>query len=199
MSDFVSASEGIFSTATRADFIRYLQENPNGRRISLKEQENIVRWLTDPIQKPSSQKEFSRRNYARKTFAWDEITRQLSTAGRAPEDGPRLVVTENNIVEAVASVHESNGHLGWDATWRDISTRYYGILRSDVIHLLKQCPQCAQDPSKRPKSMMSSTINRSYEPQVDVLVQYPAHQIEDGDAHQDVDKDDSCLWVVQNR
>lgn len=192
MSNPISASKPIFSSATIADFIRYLQENPNSRRISLEEQENIVRWLTDPLQRPSSQKEFSRRNYVRKTFAWDENAQRLSTAGKVPADGPRFVVTENDIVDVVASVHESNGHLGWDATWRDVSTKYYGILRSDVIHLLKQCPQCAQDPSKRPKSIASSSGYRPFEPQVDALVQHPAHQLDDGTSQQEVDQDDIC-------
>lgn len=65
-------------------------------------------------------------------------------------------MTEDMIAEVVESAHERNGHLGWDATWRDISASYYGIMRADVIFLLKQCQICAHDPSKRPQSSLGS-------------------------------------------
>ena len=47
------------------------------------------------------------------------------------------MVTEDAIVDVVELVHESNKYGGWDAIWKDISSLYYGILRLDVIRLLK--------------------------------------------------------------
>lgn len=57
------------------------------------------------------------------------------------------------IADTVEIVHKNNNHAGWDATWKDVSTSYYGIPRKDVIFLLKQCQNqhCTENPSKRPK------------------------------------------------
>lgn len=102
-----------------------------------------------------------------KSFTLDADTQCLLAAGKTNEDKCRLVVTEDMIADVVESVHEQNRHLGWDATWRDISASYYGILRSDVIFLLKQCQICAHDPSKRPKSSANSNPNSQvYDPEV---------------------------------
>lgn len=68
----------------------------------------------------------------------------------------RDVITEEDIVDAVEFVHLKNGRAGWDATLKGISSSYYSILRADVIFLLKQCPVCAEDPRKRPKSQARS-------------------------------------------
>lgn len=51
----------------------------------------------------------------------------------------------------VELVHTSNGHAGRDAAWRDVSHDYYGIMRTDVISLLKRCDVCVSNPRKRPK------------------------------------------------
>ncbi|KAH0537650.1 hypothetical protein FGG08_005563 [Glutinoglossum americanum] len=146
----------IFSLSTRTAFSNHVRENPNNRRVSQADREIMIEWLTNPSKRPSSQKQFSRRNYVRKAFVWDESTQSLLAVGKTSEDKRRKVVTENVIVDVVESVHERNNHLGWDATWKDVSTSYYGILRSDVIFLLKQCRVCAQDPSKRPKGSTAS-------------------------------------------
>lgn len=61
------------------------------------------------------------------------------------------MVVEENIADVVEAVHSRNGHAGWDATWKDVSTSYHGILRSDVIYLLRRCQICLHNPSKRPK------------------------------------------------
>lgn len=75
------------------------------------------------------------------------------------EEKNHLVVTENQIADVVELVHESNKHGGWDATWRDINSSYHGILRSDVIHLPKQCQICALNASKRPKGYAAAMRN----------------------------------------
>ena len=59
--------------------------------------------------------------------------------------------TPQAFAEYVQYEHHRIGHLGWDATWRVISESYYGILRADVIFLLKRCLVCATNPAKRPK------------------------------------------------
>ena len=64
----------------------------------------------------------------------------------------RVVITLESIVDVVKAMHIQINHLGWGATWRDVSSAYYGILRSDVIFLLKRCYVCAHDPSKRAKN-----------------------------------------------
>lgn len=141
-----------FSSSTRSAFLEYVRKNLNNRRVSQADKEVIIEWLMDPSKRPSSQQEFSRRNYVQKSFVWDENLRCLLAIGKTSEDKHRIVVAEDAIVDVVESVHEQNDHLGWDATWRNVSTSYYGILRSDVIFLLKKCQVCAQDPSKRPKA-----------------------------------------------
>jgi hypothetical protein len=55
------------------------------------------------------------------------------------------------IADVVETIHENNGHAGWDTTWKDVSNSYYGILRSDIIFLLKRCEICSKNPLKRPK------------------------------------------------
>ena len=140
-----------FTPSTKAAFLQHIRENPTNRRITLTDKDILIEWLTNPHKRPASQKEFSRRNYILKTFAWDGKTQNLFVAAKTHREKDRTVVTENMIADVVEFVHESNKHGGWDATWRDISNSYYGILRSDVIHLLKQCQTCALNPSKRPK------------------------------------------------
>lgn len=139
-----------FDEDTRFAFSNYLHEHPNNRRVSLAEQAQIIEWLIHASSRPASQREFSRRNYVRKTFAWNEDMQQLLAVGRN-EGEQRIVVTEDSIADIVEAVHVHNNHLGWDATWKDVSTAYYGILRSDIIFLLKRCLVCADDPLKRAK------------------------------------------------
>ena len=142
----------IFIQDTRAAFLQHLRENPNNRRVSQSKKEILIEWLTNPYKRPSSQEEFSRRNYVRKTFAWDEKSQILLAAAKKGEGKDCMVITTEMIADVVETVYKDNGHARWDATWKDVSTLYYGILRSDVISLLKQCQICAQNPSKRPKS-----------------------------------------------
>ena len=148
---------------TRAAFMQYLMDNPNARRVSPAEKESIIGCLTqlNRQNRPSSQKESSRRNYVRKTFSWDERNKTLLAVAKKDEGRDRYVVTDYEIADVVQSVHENNGHSGWDATWNDISTLYYGILRADVIFMLKRCPTCALDPRKRPKNQSNATFNYS--------------------------------------
>ncbi|KAA8623481.1 hypothetical protein PtrV1_04787 [Pyrenophora tritici-repentis] len=145
-----------FTQITKDAFICYLKQNPNKRRVNQDEKDNIVEWLTDPHKRPSTQQGFSRRNYVRKTFAWDGSTGILFAVAKKDTEKRRVVVTESNIADVVESVHNSNGHAGWDATWKDINSSYYGILRADVITLLKDCQVCLHNPRKRPKG--SATI-----------------------------------------
>ncbi|KAL2042632.1 hypothetical protein N7G274_004391 [Stereocaulon virgatum] len=140
-----------FTSSTKTAFLQHLREKSTNRHITQTDKDIIIEWLTNPHKRPSSQKEFSRRNYILKTFAWDEKTQSLFAAAKTDAAKDRTVVTENTIADVVEFVHGNNKHGGWDATWRDISSSYYGILRSDVIYLLKQCQTCALNPSKRPK------------------------------------------------
>jgi len=137
---------------TKTAFLQYLRENPNSRRVSSTDKENLILWLIDPDKRPSSQKESSRRHYIRKTFTWNEEAQVLLAIKKRDEEKYREVVTEDMIADVVGSVHENNGHAGWDATWKDVSSSYYGILRADVIFLLKRCQICAENPRKRPKN-----------------------------------------------
>lgn len=140
-----------FTSATRAAFLQHLRENPNNRRISQDNKAAILEWLTNPHKRPSSQEEFSRRHYVQKTFAWDGETQSLRAVAKEDNGKDRLVVLESMIADVVQAVHEDNGHAGWDATWEDVKASYYGIMRADVILLLKQCRACSENPSKRPK------------------------------------------------
>jgi len=140
-----------FDRSVKASFLKHLLEHPNDRRIAQNERENIIQWLTDPHKRPSSQKEFSRKNYVWRTFAWDETTQNLLAVSKTHESKDRVVVTKDMIADVVEVVHTNNNHAGWDTTWKDVSSPYYGILRSDVIFLLKQCHICAHNPCKRPK------------------------------------------------
>lgn len=140
----------LFSRETRDAFLRYLKDHPNSRRVSQSEQSNIRAWLTNPERRPASQQDFSRRHYIQKTFAWDTDRQVLVAVAKGGKEN-RDVVIEENIVDTVKLVHTNNGHSGWDAIWKGISTSYHGILRADVIFLLKQCQVCAGNPRKRPK------------------------------------------------
>jgi hypothetical protein len=134
-------------------------ENPNNRRISQSDKTIILEWLTNSYRRPSSQEEFSRRNYVRKTFIWDEKTQNLLAVAKKDQGKDRMVVPTYMIADVVETVHKENGHGGWDATWKDVSTSYYGILRADVIFLLKQCQECSGKPTKRPKTSTAAMLN----------------------------------------
>jgi hypothetical protein len=132
-----------FGSTTDGALQQFLVDHPNNRRVSLAEKEKLIGWLTNAAQACSPQ-EFSRRNYARKTFTWDKDTEQLFTTTKNKDGHARLVVTCDQIVETVRPVHQNNDHAGWDATWRDVKTSYYGILRADVIFLLKRPSQASK-------------------------------------------------------
>lgn len=142
-----------FALGTKVALSHHLDENPNSHRVSQSDKEVLIDWLTNPDRRPRSQEEFSRRNYVRKTFIWDEGSQTLLAIPKRDGGKNRVVITTDMIADIVEMVHEDNNHAGWDRTWEDISTSYYGILRSDVIFLLKQCQNqhCTQNPSKRPK------------------------------------------------
>lgn len=138
------------SVATHAAFSMYLQSHPNKRRVTRNERDELVGWLANHHAPPSSQKEFNRRNYVQKAFTWDDDSQTL-TAILKRGGGTRKVIIEDCIIDVVELVHTSNGHARWDATWRDVSQSYYGIMRADVIFLLKRCETCESNPRKRPK------------------------------------------------
>ena len=140
-----------FAPSTRTAFLQFVQDNPNSRRVSQAERQNLIDWLTDQRAPPSSQKEFSRRNYVRKTFALDANGQMLVAIAKKDGEKDRKVITEDNILDVVELVHTSIGHAGWDATWKEISNSYNGILRADVTFLLKRCSICVRDPRMRPK------------------------------------------------
>jgi hypothetical protein len=148
-----------FTPDTKAAFLQHLRENPNNRRVSPSDKEILVEWLTNQHKRPSSQEEFSRRNYVRKAFAWDVKSQNLLAVAKKDGDKDRTVITTDVIAEVVETVHENNGHAGWDTTWKDVSTSYYGILRSDVIFLLKKCRSCVGNPSKRPKGSTAAKLH----------------------------------------
>lgn len=158
MARYSSEDLDSLNPSVQVAFIRYLSENPNNRRVSLVDLKEIIGWLTDPHKKPLSQKDFSRRNYVRKTFRWDSEKQLLIAMGKNEQSEQRQVVTEDRIFEVINSVHVELRHAGWDATWDSLSSSYYGILRSDMIFLLKRCQCSTLDASKRPKGS-SSTEN----------------------------------------
>lgn len=158
MSNVGLSSPPSFPPDVRAAFTRLLSEKPSTRRVSVDSKQDIITWLINPHKRPCSQEEFSRRNYVRRNFTWDENTRILFTTEKDDKQKPRVVITTDAIIDIVENTHEMNGHAGWDATWKDINNSYYGILRSDVNFLLKTCRVCAQNPIKRPKASASSRV-----------------------------------------
>lgn len=146
-----------FSPSTRMAFLQNLRDKPNNCRVSPPDKEILVNLLTNLSYRPTSQQEFSRRNYVRKTFKWNDEVQGLFATAKTDKEKDRLVIADDMIADVVESVHDRNSHGGWDATWRDVSALFYGILRSDVIFLLKECRVCASDPSKRPKPKGSSS------------------------------------------
>jgi len=156
----VSADKPFTSSPnTRAAFSNYLKDHPNNRRVSRVEREELIGWLTGCHAPPTSQKEFSRRNYVRNTFAWDQDNKILVAAAARNGAETRKVIIEDDIIDVVELVHTSNGHPGWDATWREVSRSYYGILRADTIFLLKRCSVCALNPRKRPKGYVRTAVS----------------------------------------
>lgn len=139
----------------KVEFQRHIQDNPSNRRVTPTEKSELVRWLTDDSIRPLSQKEFSRRNYVRRTFSLVEDTGDLWAVAKNENEKGRIVITTDGIVDMVKLVHMNNKHAGWDSTWKDVSSSYYGILRADVVFLLKRCEVCAGDPRKRPKGVGS--------------------------------------------
>jgi hypothetical protein len=137
--------------STKFAFCQHISKHPSTHRFSQADREDIIRWLSDNG-KPSSQREFSRRNYVKKTFYWDEKEHELFAIGRKVVGKGRKVVTEDMIVDTIVMAHQENGHRGWDTTWKDVSESFYGMLRADVSFVLKRCPECAREPRKHPKS-----------------------------------------------
>lgn len=167
------------SPITKTAFLQYLYDNPNSRRVTQTGKDELIKLLTDLNPPPSSQKEFSRRNYVRKTFRWDENRRVLLAVAKKGEEQEREVITEDAIMDTVEKVHNGIGHAGWDASWKRISASYYGILRADVIFLLKLCRICATDPRKRPKHsiyLIPSSLPGNNTALYDLSIYNPAYQ-----------------------
>jgi hypothetical protein len=180
-----------FTLGTRVAFLQHLRENPNNRRVSQSEKEILIEWLTNPYKRPSSQEEFSRRNYVRKTFAWDEKSQTLLAIAKEGKGKNRTVITADMIADVVETVHEDSGdqgHAGWDTTWKEVSTSYYGILRSDVIFLVKQCQVCAENPRKRPKGSAAAMLQ----------FQQADHEFVDFLNTGDLQYDNSALDIPEN-
>ena len=151
----ISDSHAALDADTKAQFFNHISLNPNSRRVSLADRKAMIEWLTSCGKRPSNQKEFSRRNYVKRTFSWDEVTKELWAVDES-NNGKRLVITEESIPDVVETVHVQNHHQGWDATWKEVRFRYYGILRADLIFLRKRCQVCTLDPKKQPKQARSS-------------------------------------------
>lgn len=148
--------QALFANDVQQDLKRLMSRRPSARRVSESEKWNIIKWLSDAGRRPSTQEEFSRRNYVKKNFVLDESGSVLLAVDKDDALNRRTVVTTDEIAGIVEITHKLNGHAGWDATWNDVRRFYYGILRSDVIFLLKACPICARDPKKRPKGLTST-------------------------------------------
>jgi hypothetical protein len=147
-----SESLALFSDEDRAALEQYLRDSPNARRLTPERKGVWIQWLTNSDGRSLSQTEHNQRHYIRKTFVLDPDGETISTRPREEEERARLVVTTDKIADMVEVVHVESGHRGWDATWKDVSSSYYGILRADVIFLLQRCPICLRDPRKRPKA-----------------------------------------------
>ena len=170
-----------FSESTRIAFSHHLRETPNRRRVSQTDRDTLIDWLTNPLKRPASQEEFSRRNYVRKTFSWDNQTQSLLAVAKKNGDRTRAVITTDMIADTVERVHENNGHAGWDGTWKDVSNSYYGILRSDIIFLLKQCQVCSKDPSKRPMGSTETAVEPVRRPHSSEFLRTGGEQVENFD------------------
>ncbi|ETR99770.1 hypothetical protein M419DRAFT_10706 [Trichoderma reesei RUT C-30] len=140
----------------QAQFAEYLKSTPNKKHISREEKWKLVAWLADPNARPTCQKDYSRRNYAQKTYRWDENTQKLFAIPKKDKTGDRIVITEDEILRVVESVHTVD-HGGWDATWESVSKKYCGIVRSDIIFLVKRCGMCIIDPRKRAKGVQAES------------------------------------------
>ncbi|KAJ2890600.1 hypothetical protein MKZ38_001614 [Zalerion maritima] len=157
MSSVNTHSHVTFTQSTKASFDEHIKDQPNNHRISSTEKENILSWLGNS-RHPASQKEFNRRNYVQKTFSWDESTQTLVAATKSNKVKNRIVVTEDMILQTVEQVHVESHHAGWDATWKILRAAYYGILRSDMIYLLKRCEVCSRNPTRRPKCSPATAV-----------------------------------------
>jgi hypothetical protein len=147
-----SEQVAVFADEDRAALEQYLRDSPNARRLTPERKDLWLRWLTNSDGRSLSQTEHNQRHYIRKTFVLDAAGKVISTRPREKEERARLVVTTDEIADVIEAVHVESGHRGWDATWKDVSSSYYGILRADVIFLLQRCPVCLRDPRKKPKA-----------------------------------------------
>ncbi|KAL7943992.1 hypothetical protein V8C42DRAFT_327450 [Trichoderma barbatum] len=131
------------------DFAKHLKK-PNKKHLSVEEKWKLVGWLNDPNAKPSCQRDYSRRNYAQKTYRWDENRQKLMALAKNGREHDRIVVTVDEILQAVEEVHITD-HGGWDATWDRVRQKYCGVIRADVIWLVTRCGMCKSDPRKKSK------------------------------------------------
>ncbi|RFU74682.1 hypothetical protein TARUN_7552 [Trichoderma arundinaceum] len=145
------------------EFSTYLRETPNKIRISNEDKWKIIGWLNGPVnQMPEYQKQYSRRNYVLRSYRWDERGQNLIAIAKRPDKGDRVVVAEGDILKIVEKEHiisGISGHGGWDATWWGIRRKYSGIIRSDIIFLLKRCGTCLSNPRKRSRAIQARDEN----------------------------------------
>lgn len=140
----------------RTQFAEHIDATQTKRRITVDSFNWLIELLADPPPRKRSQKDYSRRSYVLKTFEYRETEGILVAKRREGESQDRPVVIVDDIMRVVEEEHLRLGHAGWDATWKGVSSRYCGILRIDVIFLLKRCPACLKNPRKQSRGQRSS-------------------------------------------
>ncbi len=106
--DSASASNlGAFDDESKAAFSDFLRGHPNNRRVSSAERALIIGWLAGGTSRPTSQREFSRRNFVKGTIAWDEGSQNLVTVGKTNNEH-RVFIVLKSVADVVETMHRRN-------------------------------------------------------------------------------------------
>ena len=93
-------------------------------------------------------------------FKTDELGLAIYTQATEHHLAERLVIMESSILDIIQEEHCRVGHSGVHGTWAGISKSFYGIIRTEVMWLLKRCQVCirqAQNRSRGPLVPIVST------------------------------------------
>ena len=131
-----------FNEATRTAFAAYLEVNEHRYQITDSTYEQYITYLTNALYEPSSRADQAKRAFVKTSFQMDEGGYALQACATERHKQARLVIMQSSIFDIIQEEHCRIGHAGVHPTWAAVSQGYYGIIRTEIIWLLKRCQIC---------------------------------------------------------
>ena len=131
-------------------FLEYLRSHPNRFRPSdIIERNQWLRYING--EEAIDAKGTKKKDHCRLTYYNDNGV--LKTKG-----GDKEVVCDTEVAVYIQRCHEKISHAGIQATFKEVQSRYYGIVRKEVQRLLSHCRICHKTAASRARGPLESIV-----------------------------------------